>query len=471
MDTHKLLEQLSQQTPYQVAGRVLKSVGLVFEAIVPHAVVGSICRILTNDQKGVKPMKLSRSASELPGVDAEVIGFRDKRVVLMPFGDAHGIGQDSLVILKQSNADIWLGQALLGRVIDATGTPIDGKGEINFTESRSGEKNSIKRSIYQSPSHPLERAMIREPLDLGVRAINGLLTIGRGQRVGIMAGSGVGKSVLLGMMARNTAADINVIALIGESGREVREFIEKDLGEEGLKRSVVVVATSDQSPLLRMRGAVLASAIAEYFRDHQSKDVLLMMDSVTRYCMAQREIGLSMGEPPASKGYPPSVFANLPKLLERAGTGTRGGSITGLYTVLVEGDDMDDPIADSARAILDGHIVLSRKIAQKNHFPAIDILASASRVMRAVTDEHHQDWSGKIKEWMALYNQAEDLINIGAYAKGSNPKIDQAIFVNERVQQFLKQKVDEPCDWNSSIGIMQSIIRSAEGFTQSQQRK
>lgn len=465
MDTHRLLDQLANQAPYQVAGRVLKSVGLIFEAIVPNAVVGSVCRILTNDTKGVKPIRLSRNVSDLPGVDAEVIGFRDKRVVLMPFGDAQGVGHDSLVVLKQTSPDYWFGESLLGRVLDATGAPIDGKGPIDWEKDTS----ALRKSLYQVPSHPLERSIIEEPLDLGVRAINGLLSIGRGQRVGIMAGSGVGKSVLLGMMGRNTAADVNVIALIGERGREVREFIENDLGEEGLKRSVVIVATSDKSPLLRMRGAVFASAVAEYFRDTLHKDVLLLMDSITRFCMAQREIGLSLGEPPASKGYPPSVFSTLPKVLERAGTGISGGSITGLYTVLVEGDDMDDPIADATRSILDGHIVLSRKIAQKNHFPAIDVLASTSRVMKSVTDESHQDWAGKIKEWIALYNQAEDLINIGAYAKGSNAKIDQSIFVNERLQQFLKQKTNETGDWNSSLAQMQAIVRSVEGFAQSQQ--
>jgi len=359
--------------------------------------------------------------------------------------------------LKRSSPTIRVGNSLLGRVLDATGEPMDGKGPIDWAS----DDSAILKALYEAPSHPLERTVIEQPLDLGVRALNGLLTIGRGQRVGIMAGSGVGKSVLLGMMARNTKADINVIALIGERGREVREFIERDLGEEGLARSVVIVATSDKSPLLRMRGAILAASIAEFFRD-QSKDVLLLMDSVTRFCMAQREIGLSLGEPPATKGYPPSVFAMLPKLLERAGTGVNGGSITGLYTVLVEGDDMDDPIADSARSILDGHIVLSRKIAQKNHFPAIDVLASASRVFRSVTTEAQQDFAGKIKEWMALYNQAEDLINIGAYAKGSNPKIDQAIASIDRINMFLRQRVEESGTFDESVALMQAIVRVAE---------
>lgn len=453
----EFLDRVATHVPFLVAGKVVKSVGMVFEAILPGAAVGSVCRILTTENGAARPLRLDASAHELPGVDAEVIGFREKRVVLMPFGEARGVSTDSVVILKRSSPTIQLGNALLGRVLDATGEPIDGKGPIEW----GNDDSACFRPLYESPSHPLERTVIEEPLDLGVRALNGLLTIGRGQRVGIMAGSGVGKSVLLGMMARQTKADINVIALIGERGREVREFIERDLGEEGLARSVVIVATSDKSPLLRMRGAVFAAAVAEYFRD-QSKDVLLLMDSVTRFCMAQREIGLSLGEPPATKGYPPSVFSMLPKLLERAGTGVNGGSITGLYTVLVEGDDMDDPIADSARSILDGHIVLSRKIAQKNHFPAIDVLASASRVFRSVTGEAQQENAGKIKEWMALYNQAEDLINIGAYAKGSNPKIDQAIASIDRINLFLRQRVDETGGFDESVALMQAIVRVGE---------
>lgn len=459
MMDHGLLDRISSHSPYRVAGKVVKSIGMVFEAVLPGASVGSVCRILTGEGGGI-PLRLDESALALPGVDAEVIGFREKRVVLMPFGDARGVSTDSIVVLKRNSASIQLGNALLGRVLDATGEPIDGKGPIEWGE----DETACFRPLYESPSHPLERTVIEQPLDLGVRALNGLLTIGRGQRVGIMAGSGVGKSVLLGMMARQTKADVNVIALIGERGREVREFIERDLGEEGLKRSVVIVATSDKSPLLRMRGAIFAAAVAEFFRD-QSRDVLLLMDSVTRFCMAQREIGLSLGEPPATKGYPPSVFSMLPKLLERAGTGVNGGSITGLYTVLVEGDDMDDPIADSARSILDGHIVLSRKIAQKNHFPAIDVLASASRVFRSVTDPAQQDFAGKIKEWMALYAQAEDLINIGAYARGSNPKIDQAIAAIDRINLFLRQKVDETGTLEESVNLMHAIVRATEAAT------
>lgn len=443
-------ERLSRAMLYGEAGKVTQSLGLLYHAHLPGAGIGSVCRILQGSDR--RP--------DAPGIDAEVVGFRDKHIVLMPFDDTQGINNDSLVILKEKASVVRAGYALLGRVLDARGEPIDGKGPIG--------EGLEERNLYQRPSHPLDRTVITQPLDLGVRAINGLLTTGKGQRVGIMAGSGVGKSVLLGMMARHTAADINVIALIGERGREVREFIERDLGPEGLARSVVIVATSDKAPLLRMRGAFLASTIAEYFRD-EGKDVLLMMDSVTRFCMAQREIGLSLGEPPASKGYTPSVFATLPKLLERAGTGVGQGSITGIYTVLVEGDDMDDPIADSARSILDGHFVLSRRIAQRNHFPALDVLQSASRVMRSVISKDHQAWAGSIREWMALYAQAEDLINIGAYTRGANPKIDQAIAVIDRIQAFLRQGIDEKSSFADTTAIMQGIVRAAEAAAQQAQ--
>jgi flagellum-specific ATP synthase len=439
LDRPQIDDRLSRSLLYREAGKISQSLGLVYHAHLPGASVGSVCRIVP-----------SGNPKDPGGVYGEVVGFHENKVVLMPFEEVIGVNNESVVILEQRSSVVRVGAGLLGRVLDAQGNPIDGLGEI---------KNLRERSLYQAPSHPLEREMIREPLDLGVRAINGLLTCGKGQRVGIMAGSGVGKSVLLGMMARNTNADVNVIALIGERGREVREFIEKDLGPEGLARSVVIVATSDKSPLLRMRGAFMASSIAEYFRD-QGKNVLLLMDSVTRFCMAQREIGLSMGEPPAQKGYTPSVFSTLPKLLERAGTGEKGGSITGLYTVLVEGDDMDDPVADSARSILDGHIVLSRKIAQRNHFPAIDVLQSASRVMRAVTDPNHQQFAGQMREWMALYQQAEDLISIGAYSKGANPKLDQAIHVIDRIQNFLRQKVEERTSFAETVSLMHGIVRA-----------
>lgn len=448
IDAQAYDERLRQALLYKEAGKITQSVGLMYEAYLPGAGIGSLCEIQTPSGH----------------VDAEVVGFRSERILLMPFEDAQGVNNDSLVVLKRKLSTVMVGEALLGRVIDGKGTPLDGKGPL-FGASLSAASQMDERSLYGKPTHPLEREVIRDPLDLGVRAINGLITCGQGQRMGILAGSGVGKSVLLGMMARNTKADVNVIALIGERGREVREFIERDLGPEGLARSVVIVSTSDKTPILRMRGAFYATTIAEYFRD-QGKSVLLLMDSVTRFCMAQREIGLSMGEPPASKGYPPSVFATIPKLLERAGTAAEKGSITGLYTVLVEGDDLDDPIADSTRAILDGHIVLSRKIAQQNHFPAIDVLASASRVMRGVAPAHHLDWAGKIREWMATYRQAEDLIQIGAYVRGTSVKIDQAVWVHDRIDAFLRQGVEEKSTMADAHEKMQSIVRHAEAMTE-----
>jgi len=438
---------------YHEAGKVTKSLGLIYEAHLPGAGVGSLCRIIPNGDP----------ASDR-GVDAEVIGFRDKRVLLMPFEDVAGVNNDSLVVLKKMASTVSVGKSLLGRVIDGRGVPLDGKGPL----VGAGEWLE-ERSLYHAPTHPLDREMITEPLELGIRAVDGLLTCGKGQRVGIMAGSGVGKSVMLGMMAQHTNADVNVIALIGERGREVREFIERDLGPEALKRSVVVVSTSDRSPLLRMRGAFLAMSVAEYFRD-QGQDVLMLMDSITRFAMAQREIGLAMGEPPASKGYTPSVFSTLPKLLERAGMAPKKGSITGLFSVLVEADDMDDPIGDAVRSIVDGHIALSRKLAQRNHFPAVDILASTSRVMRSVIDEPHVNWAGMIREWIATYSQAEDLINIGAYIKGSNPKIDQAIVAIDRINAFLRQGMGEGAALADTKGKMQGICRAVEAHMQAQKQ-
>ncbi len=430
---------------YTESGKLTKSLGLIFEAHLPGASVGSLCQILP-----------SLSSSSEFWVDAEVIGFRNQKVLLMPYEEIQGMNSDSWVILKKKSSSVQVGNFLLGRILNGRGQPLDGEQFYIKTHDYSEQ-----RSLYHKSVHPLKRNMIEEPLDLGVRAINGLLTCGKGQRIGIMAGSGVGKSVLLGMMAKNTTADVNVIALVGERGREVREFIERDLGAEGLKRSVLIVATSDQSPLIRMRAAFLATTISEYFRD-QGKDVLLMMDSVTRFCMAQREIGLSMGELPATKGYTPSVFSSIPKILERSGMNSGKGSITGIYTVLVEGDDMDDPIADSTRAILDGHIVLSRKIAQRNHFPAIDILQSTSRVMRAISGQDQLAWSGKIKDWLSAYREAEDLINIGAYSKGSNPRVDKSILVIDKINQFLRQNIDEKSSFQETLAMMHSIIRAAE---------
>lgn len=405
--------------PIRIWGKVTRIVGLIVEGHCPYASIGSLCELTPLDNG--------------TPVLAEIVGFKDSRALLMPLGDLRGLGPGSRIRVVRASATIKVGSNLLGRVIDAMEAPLDGK-PIPLLEE--------EKQIYSHPPGPMERRNITEPLDLGVRAINGLITCGTGQRMGIMAGSGVGKSVLLGMMARYARADVNVIALIGERGREVREFIERDLGKEGLARSVIVVVTSDQSPLLRMRGAFVATSIAEYFCK-QGKNVLLMMDSVTRFAMAMREIGLAVGEPPTTKGYTPSVFATLPKLLERAGQFQGQGSITGLYTVLVDGDDMTEPVADSVRSILDGHIVLSRSIAARNHYPAIDILNSASRIMREITTPRHIELAGRARKVLATYAEAEDLINIGAYAKGSNPGIDFAISKIDAINEFLRQGYDE----------------------------
>ncbi len=436
LNEQKYKDPLSRAVLYGFTGKVSKAVGLNFEAILPGAAVGSICRLET--------------APNAPSTLAEVIGFRGNSVILMPLEEAHGINTQSRVRLISKQATVRVSSELLGRVLDGTGRPMDGKPAI---------VEGVEMPLYSRSINPLEREPITANLDLGVRALNGLLTCGSGQRMGIMAGSGVGKSVLLGMVSRYTRADVNVIALVGERGREVREFLDSDLGAEGLRRSVVVVATSDQSPLLRMRAAYLATTIAEHFAD-QGKRVLLLMDSLTRFCMAQREIGLSMGEPPATKGYTPSVFASLPRLLERAGSrGQRGGSITGLYTVLVEGDDLDDPIADSARSILDGHIVLSRQLADKGHFPSIDVLKSVSRVMRSVVSSEHNDLASSMRELMAIYRDAEDLINIGAYVRGSNSKIDKAIELNDFINRFLRQDVSDKTSMQDTVALMRAIIR------------
>ncbi|TRW28648.1 flagellar protein export ATPase FliI [Criibacterium bergeronii] len=412
----KYFDKLSDVSLVSYKGRVSKVVGLTIESTGPQVQIGEVCQIY--------PVK-----SENP-ILAEVVGFTDTAVLLMPLGDMQGIGPGSVVIAAGNSLEVQVGHELLGRVLDGLGQPIDDKERLNL--SRAYPVNS-------PPPNPLARDKIREPLPLGIKALDGMLTCGRGQRIGIFAGSGVGKSTLLGMIARNTLADINVIGLIGERGREVKEFIENDLQEEGLRRSIVVVATSDQPALIRKKGAMIATSIAEYFRD-QGKNVILMMDSLTRFSMAQREIGLAIGEPPVTKGYPPSVFAELPKLLERAGNSDKG-SITGLYTVLVDGDDMNEPIADTVRGILDGHIVLSRALANKNHYPAIDILASVSRVMPAVTNQDYMQKVGNIRDLMATYKESEDLINIGAYVKGTSEKVDLAIDKIDDINDFLKQKV------------------------------
>lgn len=400
-------------------GKVVQIVGLVIECNGPNVSMGELCYVHSHFED-VEPLP------------AEVVGFREGYVLLMPLGETKGIGPGCQVVSAQKVLQVKVGPELLGRVIDGLGNPIDGKGPILCQK---------EYPIQADPPAPLERPVIKDSLYVGVRAIDGLITMGQGQRIGIMAGSGVGKSTLLSMIARNTEADISVIALVGERGREVKEFIERDLGEEGLKRSVVVVATSDKPALVRIKGALTATAIAEYFRDRGRK-VVLMMDSVTRFAMAQREVGLTVGEPPATRGYTPSVFALLPRLLERAGTSAKG-SITGIYTVLVDGDDMNEPIADAVRSILDGHIVLSRKIAAQNHFPAIDIMPSVSRVMNEVVSPEHLKAAQQMRQLMAVYRDAEDLIHIGAYVKGSSAKIDEAVQKIDAINAFLCQGIFE----------------------------
>lgn len=413
-------------------GKVVKVVGLTIESIGPKANLNDLCYIVSKDKKQT--------------VMAEVVGFREDRLLLMPYGNVEGIGIGSTVESSKEPLKVYVGDSLLGKTLDGLGKPIDNS-ELELYQGY---------SVEAEPPDPLKRKLISEVLPLGVKAVDGMITVGKGQRIGIFAGSGVGKSTLLGMFARNTKADINVIALIGERGREVREFIERDLGEEGLKRSVVVVATSDKPALIRKKAAKTATAIAEYFRD-QGRDVLLMMDSLTRFSMAQREIGLASGEPPVSRGYPPSVYSEMPKLLERAGNSEKG-SITGLYTVLVDGDDFNEPITDTARGILDGHIMLTRKFANKNHYPAIDVLQSISRVMSSIVEQEHKAAAGRLKMVLATYSEAEDLINIGAYKNGSNKNIDYAISKIDAVNEFLKQDVYEKLDFGNIVDLLTEIF-------------
>lgn len=435
---HQKIEVLD---PILSCGHVTQVVGLVVEANGPVTQLGCVCDLYGKE-------------NEAP-VKAEVLGFRDQTVLLMPLEEIRSIGPGSRVVARQKNAAVPVGENLLGRVIDGLGEPMDGLGPVRAKE---------EYPIYANPINPLLRQRIRKPLDIGVRAINGLLTIGCGQRMGIFAGSGLGKSTLMGIIARKSQADVNVIALIGERGRELNEFIDKELGEEGLKKSVVVVATSDHLPLVRVRGAFVATAIAEFFRD-RGLQVNLMMDSLTRFAMAQREIGLALGEPPTTKGYTPSVFTLMPKLLERAGTSDHDGAITGLYTVLVEGDDMNEPIADAARSILDGHIVLTRELADQNHYPAIDVLKSVSRVMVDITGLQHKHAASRLKELMATYRKAEDLINIGAYVHGSNPKIDKAIEQIEMINQYLRQDMDENVQFEESLAQLNNIMEIGTAST------
>jgi len=435
MDFNKYHRRLAGVNPIRVTGKVCEIIGLLVEGQGPPASIGEVCDIYPGDRP-------------LP-VPAEVVGFKKGRALLMPLETSRGLSPGCRIISVGKRASSGVGKHLLGRVIDGLGKAIDNKGDILCHE---------QYPLYAEPINPLQRGRIKEPVDLGVRVLNGLFSCGRGQRMGVFAGSGVGKSILLGMMAKNTDAHVNVIGLIGERGREVREFLEKNLGEEGLQKSVVVVAASDMHPLIRVRAAYLATAIAEYFRD-QGQNVLLMIDSLTRFAMALREIGLSVGEPPTTKGYTPSVFSVLPKLLERAGIMEGGGSITGLYTILVEGDDFNEPISDSARSILDGHISLSRHLANQNHYPAVDILNSISRVMVDIVDEEQRKMANEIIYIMATYRKAEDLINIGAYVAGSNPDIDRAIQMMPRVNAFLRQGMDEKVSFKKTREEMRRLFQ------------
>jgi flagellum-specific ATP synthase len=408
-----LVSVIRQAEPIRIYGKISEVIGLLIESTGPPASIGDVCII---ENKGIAVGR------------AEVVGFKKNRTLLMPLGPIEGIFPGLIVTGTKRPLMVSVGPKLLGRVLDGLGNPIDNKGPLIA---------DFQRPVFSRVPNPLTRQRISRIFETGIRAVDGLVSIGKGQRMGIFSGSGVGKSVLLGMMAKNCRSDVNVIALVGERGREVREFIERDLGEEGLKRSVVVVATSDQPALIRIKAASVAAAIAEYFRD-QGKDVLFMVDSITRMAFAQREIGLAIGEPPATKGFTPSVFAMMPKFLERAGTSERG-TITGLFTVLVEGDDLDEPISDTARSILDGHIVLSRRLSQQNHFPAIDVLGSISRCMTDVISKEHCALSGRIKDLMAAYRENEDLIQIGAYSPGSNERVDRAIKIHDRLNSFLRQ--------------------------------
>lgn len=415
------------------SGSIERVIGSVIESYGPSAMIGDICDIL--------PL------SGGPSVKAEVVGFRDKKMLLMPYGDLSGIGPGSIVRSTGQNFRIPVGLSLAGRTLDGTGEPIDGLGPIHAEEYY---------SINGQASNPMARPRIHSALSLGVKALDGLLTCGRGQRIGIFAGSGVGKSTLLGMIARNSDADINVIALVGERGREVRDFIEKDLKEEGMKRSVLVVATSDRPAMVRLKCAFVATTIAEYFRD-KGLSVMLMMDSLTRFAMSQREIGLATGEPPVSRGYTPSIFSILPKLLERSGNFEKG-SITGIYTVLVEGDDMNEPISDTVRGILDGHIILSRQLAVKNHYPSVNVLSSISRLMPDISSGEHLELANKMRSLMATYESFSDLIELGAYKKGSNPEVDTAIQHHKPIENFLKQKVGEHFTLGQTVELMRKTL-------------
>jgi len=433
MKNLKLLQQLKPFENVVLSGRVKKIIGLTIEADNPLLSIGTRCEIVGSNNKRIL---------------SEIVGFKDDRIILMPYGNIDGINPGSIVKNISKGNVVKVSENLLGRILDGLGNPIDGKGSLS---------DFVYSPVYNDAPEALEREIIKTVLPVGISAIDALITLGRGQRTGIFAGSGIGKSVLLGMIARNTEADVNVIALIGERGREVKEFIENDLGEEGLKRSVVIVATSDQPALIRKLGAFVAMTVAEYFRK-LGKHVLFMMDSITRFAMAQREIGLAVGEPPTTKGYTPSVFGLLPKLMERAGTKRGEGSITGLFSVLVEGDDLNDPIADAVRSIIDGHIVLNRDLAARNHYPAIDVMMSTSRLMKEIVTPKENDAAGKFRDLLSAYNEGEDLINIGAYKKGSNKRIDEAVDKIDKINKFLRQGIDKKVNFTTSFNNLKKVI-------------
>jgi flagellum-specific ATP synthase len=433
IDFEKYHKAIEKAESVKVIGKVIQVVGLIIEAQVQGVSIGDLCIIKLGSEENI--------------TYSEVVGFKEGRVLLMPLGTTSGIHPGAEVLAAGKPLTVKVGPAVLGRVLNGLGQPMDDKGPIMADE---------ERALDADPPDPVKRPRVTEILRVGIRAIDGLLTIGRGQRMGIFAGSGVGKSTLMGMIARNAEADVNVIGLIGERGREVRDFIEESLGEEGMKKSVVVVATSDQPPLIRLKASFVATAIAEYFRDKDMR-VILMMDSVTRFAYAQRDVGLATGEPPTTRGYTPSVFALLPKLMERSGT-AEVGSITGFYTILVEGDDFNEPISDQSRSILDGHIILSRDVAAKNHYPAIDVLHSVSRLMTNLVSDEHKEAAAKLREILARYSEAEDLINIGAYVKGSNPKIDDAISKIDQVNEFLKQGTFEQIEFEEMLDQLMGIF-------------
>jgi len=433
MNLNNYCKKIKETDTYRYFGKIDKVIGMMIESVGPECKVGDLCKIYN---QGLEKY-----------ISAEVVGFRGNKVLLMPYEEPSGISSGNLVSSTNSSLKIGFSKDLIGRVISAIGEPLDEKGPLVY---------QMQYEVQSVSSNPLSRPRINNILEFGIKAIDGVLTVGKGQRMGIFSGSGVGKSTLMGMIAKNVKADVNVIALVGERGREVREFLERDLGEEGLARSVLVVATSDQPPMQRMKCALVATTIAEYFKD-MGKDVLLMMDSLTRFAMAQREIGLATGEPPVARGYTPSIYSMMPKLLERTGNFEKG-SITGIYTVLVEGDDVNEPISDTVRGIIDGHIVLSRKIAMRNHYPAIDILGSVSRLMNDIADSEQIEAASKLRNILSIYDANYDLVNIGAYKSGTNKALDQALIKIDGINEFLQQKVDEKVLYQKSIELIKAVV-------------